>query len=99
TRARTPRVQDLLARRAQRRALPLAVASLEKEEKADAMVKRAGLRMEVSRLSRVDDEGGVDEEGLGKREDAVVAFEGAVRVSPDSVVARNGLDRLKLVTE
>lgn len=93
------------------------------------MVKRAGLRMEVSRLSRVD-EGGVDEEvwrmverelreavelkresgrawcllaecceGLGKREEAVVAFEEAVRVSPDSVVARNGLDRLKLVTE
>lgn len=106
---------------------PLAVASLEKEEKADAMAKRAGLRMEVSRLARVESDG-VDKEvwggaerelreavelkresgrawcllaecceGLGKREEAVEAFEEAVRVAPDSVVARNGLERLKLV--
>lgn len=108
---------------------PLAAASLEKEEKADAMAKRAGLRIEVSRLARVDSDG-VDEEvwrlaerelreavalraesgrawcmlaecceELGKREEAIKAFQEAVRVAPDSVVARSGLERLGSVNE
>lgn len=88
------------------------------------MAKRAGLRMEVSRLGRV--ESGVDVEvwsaaerelreavkvrresgrawcllaecclGLGKIDEARDAFEEAIRVAPDSVVASQGLDRLK----
>lgn len=103
---------------------PLAVSSLSDDEKADALVKRAELRMEVSRLGNSE---GVDEavwrkveeelteavrlkresergwcllgeccEGLGKRERAKEAFEEAVRVRPDSVAAKRGLERLGL---
>jgi len=98
------------------------VSSLSDDEKADAMVKRAELRMEVSRVGNSE---GVDEavwrkveeelteavalnrenemgwrllgeccEGLGKREKAKEAFEEAVRVRPDSVAAKQGLERL-----
>ena len=105
---------------------PLAVGSLDTEEKADAMAKRAGLRMEVSQLGRVESVGvdkdvwGLAEkelresvalksenekawcllgeccEGLGKREEATQAFEEALRVKPDSVVAQKGLERLHI---
>lgn len=101
---------------------PLAAGSLSAEEKADAVVKRAELRMEVSRLASGDSvdesvwsvaEGELREavamrpesgrawcllgeccEGLGRRESAKEAFEEAMRVDPDSVVARQGLERL-----
>lgn len=111
---------------------PLAVGSLSAGERADAMVKRGELRMEVSRLGRVrvDSDEGVDEsvwskveaemrevvavrpelgkawcllgeccEGLGRREKAKEAFEEAIRVQPDSVAAKQGLDRLTRIQD
>ena len=96
---------------------PPAVRLLSTEDRADALVERAELKLAVNRRRRIDSavedliaavelsEGErVDSEALcllgkcyeskGMKEKAKEAFRKVLDVEPDSIEARNGLDRL-----
>ncbi|KAL1822956.1 hypothetical protein DCAR_0310800 [Daucus carota subsp. sativus] len=95
---------------------PLAVKSLETEERADALLKRAELRIGVSGKERLDDsvmQDLVESVKLKKenwkafvllgecyekkemKDEAVEAYESAIRVEPECKVAVKALDRLR----